>query len=225
MSEVFQIPAELRDDSGKGASRRLRKQGLVPGILYGLGKDAIALQLENRFMVKALEDESFYTSILEITVGDGRKQKVILRDLQRHPFKSLIMHVDFQRISDTELMRIQIPLHFENEDESPAGKKSGVVISHQVTEIEVNCLPSNLPEYLTLDLAKLEPGDMRHLSDIEVPEGVELVALAHGDDQIVVSAQHVTVQVEPEDDAEAPSPEVPTTSEAKAESDDDSDDS
>ncbi len=225
MSDVFQIPAELRDDSGKGASRRLRRQGFVPGILYGLSKDAIALQLENRFMVKALEEESFYTSILEITVGDGRKQKVILRDLQRHPFKSLIMHVDFQRISDTELMRIQIPLHFENEDASPAEKMTGVVISHQVTEIEVSCLPTNLPEFLTLDLAKLEPGEMRHLSDIRVPNGVELVALSHGDDQIVVSAQHVTVQAEPEADEEAPSPEVPTTSEAQTDSDDDSSDS
>ncbi len=220
MSNTFNIPAELREDCGKGASRRLRKAGLVPGILYGSGKDAVALQMENKFMIKALEDTSFYTSILEIKVGDGRRQKVILRDLQRHPYKPVIMHMDFQRISDTEKMHIKVPLHFDNEDTSPAGKQSGVVISHQVTEVEIVCLPSDLPEFLQIDLAELDAGEIRHLSDVVLPEGVEVVALSHGDDQIVVSAQHVAEQTISDEAPEAPDAEVPTTSDEEEKADD-----
>ncbi|MDJ0656199.1 MAG: 50S ribosomal protein L25/general stress protein Ctc [Xanthomonadales bacterium] len=211
--ETHSVPAEIRTVRGKGASRRLRKSGLVPGILYGADRDPVALEIPQRYLLRALEDESFFTSILEIKVGDGRSQRVILRDLQRHPFKQQIMHADFLRISETEKMTIRLALHFANEDTSPAGKMSGVVISHQVTDVEVSCLPKDLPEHLEIDLADLDVGDIMHLSDIPLPEGVEIPALAQGEDATIVSAQHVAAAEEVE---EAVSAEVPVVGEAEA---------
>ncbi|MEM1089500.1 MAG: 50S ribosomal protein L25/general stress protein Ctc [Pseudomonadota bacterium] len=211
MSQTIKIPAELREVRGKGASRRLRHQGLVPGILYGGDRDPVSLQLSHQMLSHAVQDDSFYTSILEITVGDGRTQKVIVRDLQRHPARADVMHIDFLRISETEKLNILLPLHFLNEESSPAGKKSGVVISHQLTEVEVSCLPKDLPESLDLDLAELDVGDSLNLSDIALPEGVEIVALTHGEDAVVVNAAHVAVESAAADDegdagdAEAPS--------------------
>ena len=203
MSNMIEVPAEIRNESGKGASRRLRHQGLVPGILYGSGRDPVALQIGHKYLSRALEEESFYTSILELAVGDGRRQRVILRDLQRHPFKPQIMHIDFQRVSETEKLRINVAVHFVNQDQSPAGKQSGVVVSHQITEIEISCLPKDLPEFLSLDLVDLDVGDIIHLSEIPLPDGVEITALAYGDESIdspVVTAQHVAVQVEETDE-------------------------
>jgi len=203
MSNMIEVPAEIRNESGKGASRRLRHQGLVPAILYGAGNDPVALQVGQQYLLRALEEESFYTSILELKVGDGRRQRVILRDLQRHPFKPQIMHIDFQRISETEKLRISVPVHFMNQDQSPAGKQSGVVVSHQITEVEISCLPKHLPEFLSLDLSTMEVGDIIHLSEVPLPEGVEITALAYGEDSIdspVVTAQHIAEQVEPIDE-------------------------
>jgi large subunit ribosomal protein L25 len=205
MSNEIEVPAEIRSDSGKGASRRLRREGFVPGILYGAGKDPVSLQIGQRYLLRALEEESFYTSILDLTVDDGRRQRVILRDLQRHPYKPQVMHIDFQRISESEKMRISVPVHFLNQDQSPAGKQSGVVVSHQITEVEISCLPKDLPEYLPLDLSTIDVGDIIHLSEIPLPEGVEITALAYGDESIdspVVTAQHIQIQAEAtEDDA------------------------
>ncbi len=203
MAKSMQIPVELRTDRGKGASRRLRRDGLVPGIIYGGETEAVALQIPHQFLTRAIEDESFYTTILELTVGDGRTQRVILRDLQRHPFKAQILHIDFLRISESEELTIKVPLHFIHEDDSPAGKMSGVVISHQLTEVEISCLPKDLPEYLELDLAVIEVGDVVRLSDIPLPPGVEIVDLAQGDDSIVVTAAHVGAEVEEEEVEEA----------------------
>lgn len=203
MSEQLDIPAQLRDVRGKGASRRLRRQGLVPGILYGGDRDPVALQITQQFLQHVMDDEGFYTTIQQISVDDGRKQKVIVRDLQRHPFKSEVMHIDFQRISDTEKLNIRVPLHFLNEEKSPAGKKSSVVIAHQITDVEILCLPKDLPEFLSLDLADMDVGDSRNLSDIETPEGVEIVSLMHDEDLTVVSAAHVaeeTVETEEDED-------------------------
>ena len=191
MSKSLQIPVEIRTDRGKGASRRLRRAGLVPGILYGADRDAVALQIPHQFLAHALEDESFYTTILEVSVDDGRSQRVILRDLQRHPFKPQIMHIDFLRVSEAEQLTIKVPVHFAHEDESPAGKMSGVVISHQLTEVEISCLPKDLPEYLKIDLSQMDVGDVLHLSDIPLPPGVEIVDLVHGEDTNVVTASHV----------------------------------
>lgn len=225
MSKSMQIPVELRTVSGKGASRRLRRDGLVPGIVYGGDREAIALQIPHQFLSHALEDEAFYTTILELSVEDGRTQQVILRDLQRHPFKPQIQHIDFLRVSETEELTIKVPLHFLNEDTSPAGKMSGVVISHQLTEIEISCLPKDLPEYLELDLAQMEVGDVRRLSDIPLPPGVEIVDLAQGDDTNVVTASHVGAEVEEVEEAEAAelAPEAKPDEEPRAKEEDEDD--
>jgi len=182
MSETYEVPAELREDMGKGASRRLRRQKKVPAVVYGESRDPVALTLEHDYILHAAEQEAFHASILELKVADGRKQKVILRDLQRHPFKPTILHVDFQRISEKHELRIEVPLHFANEEISPAGKKGGVVISYLATEIEISALPKNLPEYIEVDLANLEPGERVMMSEIKLPEGVTIPALEHGDD-------------------------------------------
>ena len=193
MATATEIPAEIRELRGKGASRRLRRSGHVPAIVYGGGKDPVSLKLPATYLQRASQDESFFTSILELKVGDGRRQRVILRDLQRHPAKGLITHVDFQRISETETLRISVPFHFVGEEESPAGKASGVVIAHQMTDVEVTCLPKDLPEFIEIDLSTMDVGDAVHLSEVTFPEGVECVILAaEGDlDPTVVSAQHV----------------------------------
>ncbi len=210
MSKSIEVPVEIREVSGKGASRRLRREGLVPGILYGGDKESVSLQIPQNFLWRALQDESFYTSVVELTVGD-KTQRAILRDLQRHPFKQEIMHIDFQRVTKGQKLTILVPLHFINEEQSPAGKKSGVVISHQINEVEVECRARDLPEYLEVDLGELEVGEIIHLSDIKLPGGVELVDLQHdGEDRIVASAQHVQVQVEPEEGEEVAAGEVPT---------------
>jgi len=182
MTDSNIIHAEIREDVGKGASRRLRHQGKIPAVLYG-GKTAPAtLTLEHDPIRHAAQTESFYSSIMEIQVEDGRKQKVIVRDVHHHPFKPRIMHLDFQRVSAEEILRMSVPIHFTGEDLSTAGKASGVVIQHLVTEIEIAALPENLPEYLDVDLSELEPGDVVMLSDIKLPEGVEITALA-GEEQ------------------------------------------
>ena len=182
MTDSNIIHAEIREDVGKGASRRLRHQGKIPAVLYG-GKTApAALTLEHDPIRHAAQTESFYSSIMEIQVEDGRKQKVIVRDVHHHPFKPRIMHLDFQRVSAEEILRMSVPIHFTGEDLSTAGKASGVVIQHLVTEIEIAALPANLPEYLDVDLSELEPGDVVMLSDIKLPEGVEITALA-GEEQ------------------------------------------
>ncbi|MEX0915437.1 MAG: 50S ribosomal protein L25/general stress protein Ctc [Wenzhouxiangellaceae bacterium] len=181
-SKTYEVPAELREDVGKGASRRLRRQKKVPAVVYGESRDPVALTLEHDYILHALDQEAFHASILELKVADGRKQKVILRDLQRHPFKPTIMHVDFQRISEDHELRIEVPLHFVNEEISSAGKQSGVVVSYLVTEIEIAALPKDLPEYIEVDLAGLEPGERVMLSELKLPEGVSIPALEHGDD-------------------------------------------
>ena len=186
MSKVFSVPAEVREDVGKGASRRLRRANKVPAVVYGADRDPISLTLEHDFILHAVEDEAFHSSVLELKVGDDRRQKVILRDLQRHPYKLRVMHVDFQRVSEDTEIRLNVPLHFVNEERSPAGKQAGVVISHQITEIEINALPKHLPEYIEVDLATLEPGDSIMMSQLQLPEGVTIPAL-EGEDEFDAS--------------------------------------
>ncbi|MDT8450942.1 MAG: 50S ribosomal protein L25/general stress protein Ctc [Wenzhouxiangellaceae bacterium] len=182
MSKTYEVPAELRTDVGKGASRRLRRQKKVPAIVYGESREPTNIVLEQDFIMNAADEEGFHASILELKVADGRTQKVVLRDLQRHPYKPTILHVDFQRISDKHELRIEVPLHFSNEEVSPAGKMAGVVVQHLMTEIEISALPKDLPEYIEVDLANLEPGERVMLSEIRLPEGVKVPALEYGDD-------------------------------------------
>lgn len=221
---TFQVDAELRDDLGKGASRRLRHQDKVPAIIYGSGKEPRSISLNHLKVLRYIEDESFFTSIIELKAAGGKRQKVILRDMQRHPSKPVVMHMDFQRIADDVELTMNIPLHFMNEEECPAAKLGGVIVSHLMTDVEISCLPANLPEYIEVDLATFDDGDFVRLSDIKLPKDVTLTAFTHGDieehDSVVVSTTHVQAEVDPEptDEAvEAPSAEVPTAQDEKDE--------
>ena len=172
--------AQVREQQGTGASRRLRREGKIPAVLYGDDKPAVALTLEHDNLLHATEHESFYASVLTLTV-DGKKQEALVKDLQRHPFKPKILHADFVRVSATKEMHIQIPLHFIGEDIAP-GVKAGGVVSHMVNEVEAICLAKNLPEFLEVDLSELEMDGVLHLSDIKLPQGVRLAGLSHGEE-------------------------------------------
>ena len=202
----FEISAELREVKGKGASRRLRRAGMVPGVLYGAGKDPVNLQLKHNDLFLHTEHEAFYSHILKLNVG-GSAEQVVLKDMQRHPYKPAIVHIDFQRIDENQELTMRVPLHFMNEEKCKGVKDEGGIISHLMTELEITCLPKNLPEYIEIDVLELAVGDSIHLSDITVPEGVEITALAHGGDpaQSVVSVQMPRVEVIPDEapDAEA----------------------
>jgi large subunit ribosomal protein L25 len=193
MTDSNVLNAEIREDVGKGASRRLRHQGKIPAVIYGGKADPATLTLEHDPLAHAASQESFYSSILEIRVADGRSQKVIVRDVHHHPFKSQIMHLDFMRVSADETIRMSVPIHYTGEDESEAGKTSGLVIQHLVTEVEIEALPANLPEYLDVDLSELEAGDVVMLSDIKPPEGVEISALSgdEPDDTMIANTTHI----------------------------------
>ena len=193
MSDTNTIFAEIRKDVGKGASRRLRHNGKIPAVIYGGEKEPLALTLEHQEVLHATKNESFFSSIIEVKVGDGRSQQVVVRDMQRHPFKQLIMHLDFMRVSGTEVLRISLPLHFVGEEESPAGKASGVVIQHLVTELEITAMPKDLPEYLDVDLSNLDAGDAVMLADIKLPEGVEVPSLSDDDESNVMVANAIHI--------------------------------
>ena len=211
------ITASSRKVEGKGASRRLRHAGQVPAIVYGAGATPENVQLEHNALWLASQNEWFYSSILTLAV-DGKSQKVLLRDMQRHPFKQQIMHLDFQRIDENQAIRFNVPLHFLNQDTSPAGKTAGVVILHELNEIGVSCLPKHLPEFIEIDLSNLELGQSLHLSDLKLPEGVTLPELKLGKehDVAVVIARHARVEAEEEAPAAEAAAEVPSTKAAKA---------
>lgn len=188
MAEEFDLIAENREDMGKGASRRLRRQGLVPAIIYGAGRPPRALAFDHNKVLKQLESESFYSSVLNIKVGD-KSQAAILKDLQRHPARRQILHMDFQRIVEDEAIRMNVPIHFLGEDVAPGVKLGGGKVSHLMTDVEVTCLPKDLPEFLEVDVSALELDGMLHLSDIKLPSGVEIPELAQGPehDQAIVA--------------------------------------
>ena len=183
MSDKIELTAVVRSDMGKGASRRLRKTGLVPAVIYGGETDPISITLPHNSFMHELENEAVYSQILSLKIGNKKKEDVILRDLQRHPFKPKIMHADFMRIDHKTVLHVAIPLHLLNEETCHGVKQEGGLLNRLVNEIEVACLPKDLPEYLELDVAGLELGDSLHLSDIKVPEGVEIIALTHIDEQ------------------------------------------
>lgn len=203
MAKIREIAVEFRTDEGKGASRRLRAAGKVPAILYGLEIAPRALQLEQLKVQQWLGKEWFYTSILELSVG-GEKQKALLRDVQRHPYKPICMHLDFQRISETETLRLRVPLHFLNQEKSPAGKTGGSLILHEMNDVEIQCLPKDLPEYLEIDLIDLKIGDTLHLSDLKLPEGVEIPELRLGKEHDVAIVVARMPAAEAEESGEAP---------------------
>lgn len=182
----FEVIAQARAEQGSGASRRLRNAGRVPAIVYGAGKDAQAVTLDHNTIYHALRVEAFHASVLSLNV-DGQVEKVLLRDVQHHPFRQLILHIDFQRVDPNAKLHIKVPLHFINADLAPGVKLGGGIISHVLNEVEVSCLPANLPEFIEVDLANLGAGQSIHMADLKLANGVELVALHRGDNQTVAN--------------------------------------
>lgn len=202
MSE-HKISATGRKDEGKGASRRLRHAAQIPAIVYGGHADPRSIQLQHEKTWQASQNEWFYSSILSLDL-DGKVEKVLLRDMQRHPYKQQIMHLDFQRVSENEAIRVAVPLHFINVEKSPAGKASDVVVTHELNEIQISCLPRDLPEFIEIDLGALDIGHTIHLSQVKLPNGVEVPELKLGADHdvAVVVARHARVETV-EDETEA----------------------
>ncbi len=219
MATVHNITASSRKDEGKGASRRLRLSGHVPAIVYGAKQEPQTIQFEHNHLWMASQNEWFYSSILQLSV-DGKVQKVLLRDLQRHPYKQQLLHLDLQRIDENAAIRFNVPLHFMNQDKSPAGKTADVIVLHELNEIEVSCLPKDLPEFIEVDLSNLSLGDIVHMSQLTLPAGVILPALKLGKehDLAVVIAKQARVEAEevPVDAAAPVAAEVPSTKSAKA---------
>jgi len=180
MSISFELAASIRKDLGKSATRRLRRQEMVPAVIYGAGKEPVSITLGHNQLLHSTENEAFFSHILSIDV-DGKKEKVIIKALQRHPAKSILMHADFLRVSMKEKLKVHVPLHFIGAEEAPGAKQGGVV-THDMVDIEIQCLPGDLPEYIEVDVSALEIGDSLHLSDIKLPKGMEIVALAQGAD-------------------------------------------
>ncbi|MBU3592739.1 50S ribosomal protein L25/general stress protein Ctc [Polynucleobacter sp. 71A-WALBACH] len=184
----MKVVAFERSVQGTGASRRLRNSGKTPGIIYG-GKDAVTvIELDHNALFHALRKEAFHSSILDIEIG-GKAQKVLLRDYQMHPFKPLVLHIDFQRVSATEKVHMRVPLHFINADTSSAVKLQGAVISHISTELEVSCLPADLPEFIEVDLSKIEVGHGIHAKDLALPKGVSLVLHLEQENPVLANAR------------------------------------
>jgi large subunit ribosomal protein L25 len=182
MSQPIEIKAELRKDVGKGASRRLRRAAdRVPGIIYGGGREPQPLTVNANALNKALEKETFYSQVISVVV-DGDAQQAVLRDLQRNPANEKVQHIDFLRVSADQEIDVHIPLHFINEDKCVGVKQGGGAISHSANEVEVRCLPKDLPEYIEVDVAELQVGHSIHLSELKLPSGVALVELIHGED-------------------------------------------
>jgi large subunit ribosomal protein L25 len=215
--ETFEIIAEPREDMGKGASRRLRREGKVPGIVYGAKKDAVSIMVKQNEISHHLEDEAFYSHILTLQVGKA-KEKVVLKDLQRHPYKPVILHLDLLRVDENETLTMRVPLHFLNEDICIGVKEGGGVVSHVMTDLEIVCLPKDLPEYIEVDMAEIDLGVGIHLTDLKLPEGSEIAALLHGGDaaQIVATVHIPKVIVEVEDELEAEAGEEAEAGDAEA---------
>ncbi|MFT7688731.1 MAG: large subunit ribosomal protein L25 [Candidatus Azotimanducaceae bacterium] len=202
MSNDFELVAELRTDLGKGASRRLRRNAsLVPGILYGAGKDPVSLSIRENVINKACENEAFFAHIIKLTVN-GTEDNAIIKDLQRHPSNGRIMHADFLRVQMDQQIQVDVPLHFLNEEECVGVKQEGGMVSHVMTSLHISCLPGDLPEYIEVDVLEMVLGTTLHMSELTMPSGVTIPELAHGEDhdQVVVSV--TTTRATKEDDDE-----------------------
>jgi len=224
MSLDFTLAAELRSERGKNANRRLREQGKVPAVIYGGGEDTISVALEHVSLMHSLEHEAVYSHILTINV-EGKPQKTILREIQRHPYKPKILHMDLLRVREDTEINVHVPIHFINEEACHGVKLEGGAISHNLVEIEITCLPKHLPEFIEVDVADLKLNESIHLSELTVPEGATIVELTHGEghDHVVVSV-HVKRAVEEEpivsEAEEAAAEEAGEEVETKAEGED-----
>ena len=193
----IEIYAKERKSKGTGASRRLRHEGSTPGSLYGGAKDAISLEIDTKELFMQFRHEAFHASILTLNL-EGKKESVILRDFQMHPVRNNIQHIDFQRINENEKISVKVPFHFINEETAPGVKIEGGLVSHIMTEIDISCLPKDLPQYIEVDLGELAMGESIHLSEVTVPEGVELTSLTDENDPAITSISKPKVVVEEE---------------------------
>ena len=183
MSDIIELAAELRTTVGKGASRRLRRlEDKVPAIIYGGDGDAQMLTLSGNELAKAMEIEAFYSQVLNVTI-EGKSEQAVVRDVQRNPANDRVQHLDFQRVSANKAINVNVPLHFLNEESCVGVKMQGGTLTRTLAEVEVSCLPANLPEYIEVDMAEVESGSSVHLSDLVIGEGVSIVALALGEDR------------------------------------------
>jgi large subunit ribosomal protein L25 len=198
----MKVIAFARNLQGTGASRRLRIAGQTPGIVYGGTAAPVAITLDHNALYHALKKETFHSSILDLEV-DGKVEQVLLRDFQMHAFKQLVLHADFQRVDAKSKIHVKVPLHFINADTSPAVKLSAGIISHVVTDLDITCLPSDLPEFVEIDLGTLEVGNSIHLSDVKLPKGVTAVIHGGDDNPTIATASIPAGKVEAEGEATA----------------------
>ncbi len=184
----LELNATKRDDTGKGASRRLRHANKLPAIIYGGKKEPLSITLDQKDIQHELPNEDFYSQVLTLSV-DGTTESVLLRDIQHHPYKMEVMHMDFTRVDEKHVVHVHTPLHFAGDENSPGIKQEGGVVSHVMNEVELECLPKNIPQHIDVDLSEMHVGDIIHLSDLKLPEGVEVLALKQGEehDTAVVS--------------------------------------
>lgn len=180
----MKVIAFPRKEQGSGASRRLRNAGQTPGIIYGGSEAPVAVALDHNALYHALKKETFHSSILDMEI-EGKVEKVLLRDFQMHAYKQIVMHADFQRVDAKQKIHVKVPLHFVNADASPAVKLSAAVISHVMNELDVTCLPGDLPEFIEVDLSNIEAGQSIHLSDVKLPKGV--TPMLHGQDNPTIA--------------------------------------
>jgi len=238
MAKDFDLIADYREGQGKGASRRLRHEGKVPAIIYGAGRPPRSITFDHNKVAQQLENESFYSSILNIKVGE-KSQAAILKDIQRHPSKRQIMHLDLQRIVEDQQIKMNVPIHYIGEDMAVGVTEGGGTVTKMVNEVEVTCLPKDLPEYLDLDITELGLDEMMYLTDIKVPEGVEIVGLAQAEEeqaQPIVSIHFIheeiieeevpeeeleAVEGEEGEEGEAPEGEAAAEDDSEAETPDD----
>lgn len=212
MSDNIQLTAELRTDVGKGASRRLRRlEDKVPGIIYGEDKDPQMLTLSANEMGKAMQLEAFYSQIIDLSI-DGKTEQAVVRDLQRNPANERLLHIDFMRISANRTMNVSVPLHFINEEACVGVKTEGGTLTHNMTEVEITCLPAALPEYIEVDMAEIAAGVSIHLSELIIPEGVTIAALAFGEDRDIPVVSVTARRGTGEDEEISDEPAVPPAS-------------
>ncbi|HMB72694.1 MAG TPA: 50S ribosomal protein L25/general stress protein Ctc [Gammaproteobacteria bacterium] len=209
----FELAAEARDASGRAGSRRLRKTGKVPAVVYGGGQPPSSVTLDHNSLTHQMEHESFYTSILTLKIGK-QSESVVIKDVQRHPYRQQIMHMDLLRVRADEAITLQVPVHFLNEETSIGVKTQGGVAEHLMSDVEVSCLPKDLPEYIEVDVSEVKLDDILHLSDLPLPDGVRLPALEHGSDNAVF-AIHAPRRAEPETAAEETAEEEETPPETE----------
>ena len=205
MSSNYELSTQGRDSFGTGASRRQRRENLVPAVVYGAGKDNESVMLDHDQVMHSLEKEAFHSAIIDLKTDKG-SQQVILREVQMHPHRQLVMHVDFQRVRASEKLHMKVPLHFEGSDVAPGVKTDGGILSHPITELDITCLPRDLPEFIAVDVSELNLNESLHLSNVTMPEGVELTATAfpEGEDPTIatISPPKVVEEEVVEEDAD-----------------------